>query len=147
MLNDARSHISASADTPHAANVLQDLGLGATAHTTKRYIPGHLQMLRLLRERSSSITRAENAYAELVYDARPASGNSPVHEVHIVFSPENTVLPPAQLELEERRLNLYYPASELDHLRKLLRSGKDRLCYFWQGATPSRVHAWLFTSP
>lgn len=146
MLNDAPSRTAASADTPHAVEVLQELGLG-TAPTHKRYIPGHFQMLRLLRERTAGLTRTGNIFAELIFDARPASGNSPVHHVHILFSADGTEPPPAQLELAERRLKVYYPASDLDRLRKLLRTGKDRFCYFWQGATPARVHAWLFTSP
>ncbi|HEX2616624.1 MAG TPA: hypothetical protein VHL57_03725 [Flavobacteriales bacterium] len=144
MLNDAPSRTAASVDAPDASELMRDLGL-STAPAPKRYVPGHLQMLRLIRERVVAPTA--DALTELIFDARPASGHSPVHHVHIVFSPENAVVPPAELEPTAHRLKLYYPASELDALRKLLRSGKDRLCYFWQGATPSRVHAWLFTSP
>ncbi|MFT3884271.1 MAG: hypothetical protein QM724_02220 [Flavobacteriales bacterium] len=145
MLNDARSRTAASADAPHAAPVLQELGLGML-NTSKRYIPGQLQMLQLLRERAVTLVRSGNVLAELVYDARPASGQSPVHHVHILFRSEEDLLPAPELDLGERRLKLYYPANELERLRNLLRSRKDRLCYFWQGATPARVHAWLFTS-
>src|SRR5262249_7098127 len=133
-----------TSDTPHAISVLQDLGRG-TMPTAKRYIPGHLQMLRLLRERV--MDRSASGPTELVYDARPASGNSPVHQVRIVFEPEGAPIPQAELEPQEHLLKLHYPASELERLRQLLRSGRDRLCYFWQGSTPTRVHAWLFTSP
>jgi len=146
MLDDTRSRTTEMSDTPHAVSVLQDLGRG-TIPTSKRYEPGHLQMLRLLRERVISAGRSAGALTELVFDARPASGSSPVHQVRIVFEPDGAPIPQAELEPEEHLLKLYYPASELERLRQLLRSGRDRLCYFWQGPTPSRVHAWLFTSP
>ncbi|MEZ4808394.1 MAG: hypothetical protein R2815_13100 [Flavobacteriales bacterium] len=109
------------------------------------HLPGKLEVVKLLNRRWRTIALPEQNAQELVLAARPASRSSSVHWVHFRFQDASDPLPAPELEYAFDRIRLYYPLDQFDQIQQVLRTYRDRFCYFWQAGDASRVRAWLFT--
>ncbi len=127
-------------DEARATGVLEHVA--ANRKRNRSHEPGTLEVVRLLREVSSSDLEAPEV--ELVFSARPASKRSLVQSVHFNFSSGNTIIPAPSLDEANATIHLHYPKTELGTVMEALRSRRDRFCYFWQAADRSQMRAWLF---
>jgi|GEM_PF-1273074 len=128
-------------DVVQAVGVLEHVA--ASRKSTMPYEPGRLEVVRLLRETHRTDVAASDV--DIVYAARPASKRSRVSHVHFHFRSGPGELPAPSLDKTSDTVSLYYPKNELDAVLNVMRSHKDRFCYYWEAADASRMRAWLFT--
>lgn len=104
---------------------------------------GHLQIVRLLRQVG---TAGEDPSKVLRFKAVPFSRSTRAKRVTIRFV-EQPEAPVPQFDADHGVIELGYPSTAMDEVRDLLRSGRERFCYFWKSADGSGRRAWIMASP
>lgn len=104
---------------------------------------GQLQIVRLLRQVR---TVGEDPAKVLRFKGVPFSRGSKARSVTIRFV-DQTEAPVPQFDDENGMIDLGYPSAALNEVRDLLRSGRERFCYFWKSADGSGRRAWIMASP
>ncbi len=61
--------------------------------------------------------------------------------------PSITDMPKPLYDAAQGRISLYYPMADMPEVMGILKSRKDRLCYFWQTSDRKRTLAWLLAMP
>ena len=103
-----------------------------------RHLPGLLEVLHVRRTKMDALG--------ISLEGIPGSRSSTVRKARITFVAEGEPVPRPVLDREAGRMDMYYPARERDEVVLLLRSGKERLCYFWKDGHGDRVRAWLMAT-
>lgn len=128
-------------DNEGSVTMIERLGRAGNHRTP--YGPGTLEVGKLLHRRPRSASK--DHVTELVYAAKPGSKTSHIRWVHFLFQDGPAELPAPELEIEEGRIRMFYPLDQFDRIKDLMRTHRDRFCYFWQAADSARVRAWIFT--
>lgn len=100
---------------------------------------GHLEVLRVTRQLNAPPDR-------LLFAGVPASSQSKVRSVEMIFVGEGAPLPKPTLDAATGRIHLYYSDRDHPEVQALSRSRRKRLCYFWTSFDGALSHAWLLTS-
>lgn len=104
---------------------------------------GQLQVVRLLRQVS---TAGEDPNKVLRFKGVPFSRGSKAKSVTIRFV-DQPEAPVPQFDAERGVIDLGYPSSALNEVRDLLRSGRERFCYYWRSADGRGRRAWIMAAP
>jgi hypothetical protein len=103
-----------------------------------RHLPGVLEVLHVRR-----IKMEANGIA---LDGIPGSRSSKVRHARITFVANGEHVPKPVLDETAGRMDLFYAQAEKDDVLIQLRSGRERLCYFWKDGQSDRVRAWLMVT-
>ncbi|MBL8001170.1 MAG: hypothetical protein JNL05_04330 [Flavobacteriales bacterium] len=101
-------------------------------------LPGTLEVLHVRRTKVDQLG--------ISMEGIPGSRSSKVRKARITFVPLGESVPKPMLDSEGGRMEMFYPEQERDDVMILLRSGKERLCYFWKDGKGDRVRAWLMAT-
>jgi hypothetical protein len=104
---------------------------------------GTLHILRLIRP-----VRMDNAGKQRVLQFKgvPFSRSSKATSLRIRFVDDERA-PMPQFDAVSGSIDLCYPSTAISEVQDLLRSGRERFCYYWKSADGSSCRAWLMASP
>lgn len=106
--------------------------------STPRHIPGLLEVLH--------VRRIKMETEGISMEGNPGSRSSKVRKAHITFVAHGEPVPKPVLDATGGRMDLFYPQTDRDDVLIQLRSGRERLCYFWKDGKSDRVRAWLMVT-
>ena len=106
---------------------------------------GTLHILRVLRQLSVK-EPISSALRTLSFKGVPFSRQSKATAMRVSFV-EEPQPPMPTFDIATGTIELFYPITELAEVHDLLRSGKERFCYYWKSSDGLRCRAWLMASP
>lgn len=109
----------------------------------KRLVPGARGRLEVMRIQRVDI-RTLDETTTITLNGVPASANSGLRAVMLVFQAAAAALMPATFDASAGSLRLHYPAAEMSTVMKILTTRKRRLCYHWRTEDGTSDLSWLF---
>ncbi|MEO8068899.1 MAG: hypothetical protein ABI599_14475 [Flavobacteriales bacterium] len=106
---------------------------------------GTLHILRVLRQLPVK-QPVSSAVRTLTFKGAPFSRQSKATGMRLSFVEEPQPPMPA-FDITSGIIDLFYPIASLAEVQDLLRSGKERFCYYWRSSDGLRCRAWLMASP
>ncbi len=100
--------------------------------------PGMLEVLHVRKAKVQGDTVSMEGF--------PGSRTSKVRHAKVTFVPAGSTVPAPMLDETAGRIDMYYAESERDEVLQVLRSGRERLCYFWKDGHGTRVRAWMMAT-
>jgi hypothetical protein len=77
----------------------------------------------------------------------PASGRSVADHAQVTFIPDDQELPLPRIDLSDKRIDLFYPMTQLTEIMRMLSSGRKRLLYCWRSQDEARALSWFISFP
>lgn len=106
---------------------------------------GTLHILHVLRQLNVK-EPLNGAVRMLSFKGAPFSRQSKATAMRISFV-EGPQPPMPAFDSASGTIDLFYPMTSLAEVQELLRSGKERFCYYWKSGDGLRCRAWLMASP
>lgn len=106
---------------------------------------GTLHILRVLRQVPVK-QPASSAVRTMWFKGVPFSLQSKATGMRLSFV-EEPQPPMPTFDTMSGIIDLFYPITALAEVQDLLRSGKERFCYYWKSSDGLRCRAWLMASP
>lgn len=102
------------------------------------HTPGLLEVLHVRKTKLQGDT--------ITLEGFPGSRSSKVRHAKVTFVPSGSTIPAPMLDEASGRIEMYYAEAERDEVLHVLRSGRERLCYFWKDGHGTRVRAWMMAT-